>query len=154
MEFYSDYLIDTRNMNSRDLKILELVNWIMIFTNVGLVLLNLMFDDARVSKYKKAYNDAIDKLKNLEEKNEKDVEDYNKLVDQYNELLDENEKNIGDYNKLVDDNSALQVKNEKDVEDYNELLENYNKLMEQIEAKDNRITRLESRIDRMVNYKE
>ena len=154
MEFYSDYLIDTRNMNSRDVEILQLVNWIMVFANVGLFILNLCFDDLSVNKYKKAYLDTIDKLDTLEKKNEKDVEDYNKLVDQYNELLDENEKNIQDYNKLVDDNSALQVKNEKDVEDYNKLLDDYNKLMEQIEAKNNRISRLESRLDRMVNYKE
>lgn len=88
----------------------------------------------------KSYDVIVAEKETQEDKNEKDVDDYNKLVDRYNVLLKENED--------------LQKKNEKDIDDYNVLAEMYNSLLEEKDMVEKRVSRLESRVSRNLNYKE
>lgn len=120
----------------------------IIAFNAIAILFNLVLTVARADNgLEKKYINLKKEYDDLDLKREKDIEDYNELVDRHNLLL-----------KQVQD---LEEKNTKDVRDYNELTDSYNELVDtvtelrtEIEAKDKRIQRLESRLDRNLDYKD
>lgn len=120
----------------------------IIAFNAIAILFNLVLTVARADNgLEKKYINLKKEYDDLDLKREKDIEDYNELVDRHNLLL-----------KQVQD---LEEKNTKDVRDYNELTDSYNELVDtvtelrtEIESKDKRIQRLESRLDRNLDYKD
>ncbi len=152
----------------------EVVADMMVGFCAGLVFATRVFDcilggeRKNYKKFKQEYESLVesrDALLDEKEmqvtKNEKDVSDYNVLVDRYNALLKENEdlqkknsKDVDDYNSLSEELDELRRRNEKDIDDYNVLAEMYNSLLEEKDAVDKRVSRLESRVSRSLNYKE
>jgi hypothetical protein len=120
----------------------------IIAFNAIAILFNLVLTVARADNgLEKKYINLKKEYDDLDLKHQKDVKDYNELVDHHNLLL-----------KQVQD---LEEKNAKDVRDYNELTDSHNELVDtvtelrtEIESKDKRIQRLESRLDRNLDYKD
>lgn len=131
---YNYYPICNQDKDEMAYKFIIAINAVAILFNIVVV----------ISQYDTGLSKKYDEL---QAKNEKDVQDYNKLVDEHNQIL----KQLRD----------IEAKNAKDVDDYNTLAESHNTLVDtvaelrsEIEAKDTRIQRLESRLDRNVDYKE